>query len=194
MRDPMTRRRASRSVIVVVASWLVTAVWAQAQPDPDAALLPLVPLNAQLRTDPTVPGERTPRALEEIVVTAQKTAQSLQDVPVSVSAIDGDSLQQSGRFDAAGLEELVANIEIDLDPQAPVIGIRGFSTETDNVGFEPAVGLVMDDIALARPEFVPDGMFDIDRIEVLRGSQGTLFGKNTIAGVITFASFEPDDY
>jgi iron complex outermembrane receptor protein len=148
-----------------------------------------------LRGVPEPAGAQPPsgRVIEEIVVTAQKTEQSIQDVPVSVSALDGDTLKQSGTFDAGGLENLVSNVEIDIDPQAPVIGIRGFATETDNVGFEPAVGLVMDDLALGRPEFIPDGLFDIERIEVLRGSQGTLFGKNTIAGVITFASTEPED-
>lgn len=138
-----------------------------------------------------LPARAAPRVLEEIVVTAQKTSQSIQKVPVSVSAIDANTLKESGTFDAGGVENFVPNVEIDIDPQAPVIGIRGFATETDNVGFEPAVGLQMDDLALARPEFIPDGMFDIERVEVLRGPQGTLFGKNTIAGVITFATVEP---
>ena len=128
--------------------------------------------------------------IEEIVVTAQKKAQSLQQVPVSVGVVSGETLQQSGTFDAGGLENFVANVEIDIDPQGPVIGIRGFSTETDNKGFEPSVGLVVDELSLGRPEFVPDGLFDIRRVEILRGSQGTLFGKNTIAGVINFMSGE----
>lgn len=196
MRHLVTRHRRCLSVATLAALLVSRMAAAQAPQDaldPLLPTVPVVPVEAPADSEP-VAKPAAPRALEEIVVTAQKTAQSLQDVPVSVSAIDGDSLQQSGRFDAAGLEELVANIEIDLDPQAPVIGIRGFSTETDNVGFEPAVGLVMDDVALGRPEFIPDGMFDIERIEVLRGSQGTLFGKNTIAGVITFASYEPEDF
>ncbi|EIT68985.1 MULTISPECIES: TonB-dependent receptor [Hydrocarboniphaga] len=131
-------------------------------------------------------------AVAEIIVTAQKRAQSLQKVPVSVGVVDGQAFAQSGNFDAGAIENFVPNVEIDIDAQAPVIGIRGYNTETDNVGFEPAVGLVLDDLALGRPEFVPDGLFDIERVEVLRGPQGTLFGKNTIAGVINFRSAEPD--
>ena len=160
------------------------------QAQPTATPLPVIALPAaQAQPDRPSGG----RVIEEIVVTAQKSAQSIQDVPLSVSAMSGEDLAQSGTFDAGGLENFVPNVEIDIDPQAPVIGIRGFATETDNVGFESAVGLAVDDLALARPEFIPDGMFDISRVEVLRGPQGTLFGKNTIAGVITFATTEPGE-
>lgn len=138
------------------------------------------------------PAREEPALLEEIVVTAQKRAQSLQKVPLSVGVVSGETLAESGNYDAGALENFVPNVEIDIDPQAPVIGIRGFATETDNVGFEPSVGLVMDELALGRPEFIPDGLFDLERIEVLRGSQGTLFGKNTIAGVINFLTVEPE--
>lgn len=144
---------------------------------------PAAPSSAEKAVDGTV--------LQDVVVTAQKKKQSLQKVPVSVGVVSGETLAQSGTFDAGGIENFVANVEIDSDPQAPVIGIRGFFTETDNVGFEPSVGLVFDELALGRPEFVPDGLFDIERVEVLRGTQGTLFGKNTIAGVINFQSAEP---
>ncbi|MDD3763358.1 MAG: TonB-dependent receptor [Nevskiales bacterium] len=167
---------------------------ADSGPGPAAEDLSTIAVEPLSEPEPAdAPAAPPPRQIEEIVVTAQKTAQSLHDVPISVSALDGDTLKQAGTFDAGGLENLVANVEIDIDPQAPVIGIRGFATETDNVGFESAVGLVFDDLALGRPEFIPDGLFDIERIEVLRGPQGTLFGKNTIAGVITFASAEPQD-
>jgi len=131
--------------------------------------------------------------LAEVVVTAQKKAQNLQNVPLSVGVIGADTLRESASFDAGSIEDFVANVQIDVDPQAPVVGIRGFSTETDNVGFEPSVGIVIDELAMGRPEFVPDGMFDMERIEVLRGSQGTLFGKNTIAGVLNFVTTEPKD-
>ncbi|NKF23811.1 TonB-dependent receptor [Solimonas marina] len=144
---------------------------------------------------PATPATEAPtdNGLAEVVVTAQKKKQNLQNVPLSVGVISADTLAESASFDAGSIEDFVANVQIDVDPQAPVIGIRGFSTETDNVGFEPSVGIVIDDLAIGRPEFVPDGMFDIDRVEVLRGSQGTLFGKNTIAGVINFVTTEPKD-
>lgn len=146
--------------------------------------------------DPPVMAVATPqeddaRELETVIVTAQKRTQALQDVPLSISVIPAGDLVRSGVFDASSLEERVPNVEIDVDAQAPVIGIRGFSTDTDNVGFEPAVGLVVDDVPLGRPEFIADGLFDLDHVEILRGPQGTLFGKNTIAGVIAFKNVEP---
>jgi len=168
-----------------------------------ALLLCLVAMPALAQDVQTEDGEpdstrpannRAPVQLEEIVVTAQKKVQNLQDVPVSVGVVDTQAMRDAGSFDAGDLENRVANVEIDIDPQAPVIGIRGFATETDNVGFDPSVGLSVDYVALGRPEFVADGLFDLERIEVLRGSQGTLFGKNTIAGVINFLSAEPSPY
>ena len=151
-------------------------------------------------TIPVPPLEREPprRAnnglvLEEVVVLAPKTQQTLDEVAVSASVVDRDTLAESGGFDPSALEDFAPNVELDTDPQAPVIGIRGFSTETDNVGFEPSVGLSLDELAINRPEFIADGLFDIDRIEVFRGPQGSLFGKNTIAGVINIYSAEPDD-
>jgi iron complex outermembrane receptor protein len=155
--------------------------------------LPTIAVGSEAPATPPQRADEAATAIEEVVVTAQKRRQSLQDVPLSVGVVGGETLADSGNFDAGALENFIPNVEIDIDPQAPVIGIRGYDTETDNVGFEPAVGLVFDDLALGRAEFIPDGLFDIDRVEVLRGPQGTLFGKNTIAGVINFRSYEPDD-
>ncbi len=134
---------------------------------------------------------RHARVLEEIVVTAQKTQQTLQEVPVAVSVVGAEQLHKAGVFGAEGIENFVPNVELDTDPQAPTIGIRGFSTDTYNIGLEPSVGIIFDEVPLSRTEFIPDGLFDVSRVEVLRGPQGTLFGKNTIAGVLIFATQEP---
>jgi iron complex outermembrane receptor protein len=187
------RRRRGRHhwLCALGLSLLATATSAQEA----AAEAPLAGIPVQALPEAAAPAASEQAAdrtvLQDVVVTAQKKKQSLQKVPVSVGVVSAETLAQSGTFDAGGLENFVANVEIDSDPQAPVIGIRGFFTETDNVGFEPSVGLVFDDLALGRPEFIPDGLFDLDRVEVLRGTQGTLFGKNTIAGVINFQTAEP---
>ncbi len=131
------------------------------------------------------------RRIEEIIVTAQKTKQTLQEVPVSVSTVDAQSLREAGIIGPEGIENQVPNLEMDGDPQAPNIGIRGFSTDSFNVGLEPSVGIMLDQLFIGRTEFIPDGLFDMQRVEVLRGPQGTLFGKNTIAGVLIFSSAEP---
>ncbi|QQD17266.1 TonB-dependent receptor [Spongiibacter nanhainus] len=138
-------------------------------------------------------GDATRRTIEEVIVTAQKSEQSLQDVPVSVSTVKADELRESGIFGAEGIENQVPNLQLDGDPQAPSIGIRGFSTDSYNVGLEPSVGIMVDDVFIGRSEFIPDGLFDMQGIEVLRGPQGTLFGKNTIAGVLIFSSADPSE-
>jgi iron complex outermembrane receptor protein len=176
----------SRAVATLTALSLYAAAVAAQQ---DA--VPSIPVEAPPEPSAPPPAPSSTQ-LEDITVTVQKRVQNLQQVPASVGVVNGDTLAETGSFDASTIERFTPNIQIDNDPQAPVIGIRGFSTETDNVGFEPSVGLTFDDLALARPEFIADGFFDMDRIEVLRGTQGTLFGKNTIAGVINFHTVEPD--
>lgn len=159
-------------------------VWAQ-----EAQAIPALSLNPA--QPPAATDSQVPIQLETIVVTAQKREERGQDVPMALTGIKGKTLRESGTFDASGLEERSPNIQISLDAQDPIVSIRGFTSDPDNVGFEPAVGLVLDDLALGRAEFVQDGFFDLDRIEVLRGPQGTLFGKNTIAGVVGFKTVEP---
>lgn len=150
-----------------------------------------IPVTVDQPEQPIEPKAPSGRVIEEIVVTAQKTEQSLSDVPVTVSAIGGEAMKEKGVFDPEGIENFVPNVELNTDPQSPNIGIRGFSTDSFNAGFEPSVGLQLDDLPLGRTEFLPDGLFDIERVEVLRGPQGTLFGKNTIAGVLNIVTTEP---
>ena len=188
-------RKAARAAALSLSLAFATAPAVHAQ---DAAAdageaLPTIPLPADPPPPPPASAAVDDAALGEVIVTAQKRRQSLQDVPLSVGVVGGETLGESANFDAGAIENFVANVQIDADPQGPVVGIRGFSTETDNVGFEPAVGIVFDQLALGRSEFVPDGLYDLDRVEVLRGPQGTLFGKNTIAGVINFVTVEPKD-
>ncbi|MDB5968436.1 MAG: hypothetical protein JWQ90_886 [Hydrocarboniphaga sp.] len=182
------------SNIALRTAWACALLVSNAAAQQQAEGLPTIAVGVEAQTSPML--SRADEAVaepEEVIVTAQKRSQSLQSVPLSVGVVAAETLEQSGNFDAGALENFIPNVEIDIDPQAPVIGIRGYDTETDNVGFEPAVGLVFDDLALGRAEFIPDGLFDMDRVEVLRGPQGTLFGKNTIAGVINFRSYEPED-
>lgn len=126
------------------------------------------------------------RVIEEIVVTAQKTEESLQDVPISVSALSGDFLQENGIGDLVEVSQFVPNVRVEFtSPSSPQVFIRGFGTNTFNPSFEPAVGLVQDEIFFGRGTYFTQSMYDLARVEVLRGPQGTLFGKNTIAGVFS---------
>ncbi|MGJ8670173.1 MAG: TonB-dependent receptor [Oceanococcus sp.] len=157
-------------------------------PRPSRAGAPVAVIELPENPAPSARPASQRRQIEEIIVTAQKTEQSLQDVPVSVSAVDADSLRKAGIIGPEGIENQVPNLEMDGDPQAPSIGIRGFSTDSFNIGLEPSVGLMIDQLFIGRTEFIPDGLFDLQGVEVLRGPQGTLFGKNTIAGVLIFST------
>ncbi|MGJ8668783.1 MAG: TonB-dependent receptor [Oceanococcus sp.] len=129
------------------------------------------------------------RVIEEIVVTAQKTQESLQDVPISISALSGKFMQENGIGDLVEASLYVPNVRVEFtSPSSPQVFIRGFGTNTFNPSFEPAVGLVQDDIFFGRGTYFTQSMYDLERIEVLRGPQGTLFGKNTIAGVFNVTS------
>ncbi len=132
--------------------------------------------------------------LDEIMVTATKKEQSLQDVPVAVSAVSGQTLDERGFAEVENLNALVPSISINPlgnSSQTP-IGIRGIQSSAVNPGFEPAVGVVVDGVTRSRSGQVLGDFLDIERIEVLRGPQGTLFGKNTSAGVVHLITKRPE--
>jgi len=138
---------------------------------------------------PNADAENRPRVLEEVVVTAQKSQQSLQDVPISISALSGDFMQDNAIGDLVAVSAYVPNVRVEFtSPSSPQVFIRGFGTNSFNPSFEPAVGLVQDEVFYGRPSYFSESMYDLARVEVLRGPQGTLFGKNTIAGVFNVSS------
>ncbi len=147
-------------------------------------ILPTIPVAAATPSPLPAP-KHAPRQIEEIIVTAQKTEQSIQDVPLSISAVNGEFMKEVGAVSIADIAAYIPNLKFssDNDPALTQISIRGFGTSPLNSGFESSVGYVQDEIFFGRAPYITDGMFDIDRVEVLRGPQGTLFGKNTTAGV-----------
>ncbi|MFT5062801.1 MAG: iron complex outermembrane receptor protein [Gammaproteobacteria bacterium] len=136
---------------------------------------------------------RTRRIIEEVVVTAQKSEQGLRDVAVAVSAIDGDYMKDANMQDFRDLALFTPNVKIEVDPSGANVAIRGFGTSFQNPGFESSVGLTVDDVFYGRNNYFSDAMFDVEQVEILRGPQGTLFGKNTIAGVFNIRSGSTSD-
>lgn len=133
-------------------------------------------------------------AVEEITVTAQKREQNIQDVPISITALTSEFLQQTGltTFDAIG--QYVPNLQVTpvTDTRSTSIRIRGIGSTGLNAGIDPSVGVFIDGIYQGRTGLsVASDFIDIERIEVLRGPQGTLFGKNTAAGAISIVSKPP---
>ncbi len=151
------------------------------------------PLAAALALATLTPAVQA-QMLEEVIVTAQKRAESLQDVPISVSAMQGEKLQEAGIPNMAALADYVPNLHIASASVNTNIYMRGIGSG-NNQAFEQSVGMYIDGIYMGRGRQYRAGFVDVERVEVLRGPQGTLFGKNTVAGAvnITTASAEPGE-
>ena len=133
------------------------------------------------------------KALEHIVVQAQKTSQNLQDVPVAVTALSGQDLVETVSRDVFDLQNYVPAFGAFQNQSVTNSGfsIRGIGTSSQNFGFESSVGLYVDGVYRARQNALINDLVDIESIEVLRGPQGTLFGKNTAAGAMTLTTVAP---
>ena len=129
----------------------------------------------------------------EIVVTAQKRSERLQDVPVAVSVLGADALSNSSRPDLESAVQLVPSLNFVKAGTSlnQALFLRGLGTSTLSIAVEPSVSTVLDGVVLSRAAEAFTDLADIERIEVLRGPQGTLFGKNASAGVINIVSKRP---
>ena len=136
----------------------------------------------------------TPSQLEEVLVTARKREETVLTVPVAVSAINAAQIQASMAQSTRDLENISPNLIIDAvqaTPGGAAISVRGVSFQDLEKSFDPAVGVVVDGIYLGTNTGAMLQVFDLERIEVLRGPQGTLFGKNTIGGTINVIRSRP---
>ncbi len=129
--------------------------------------------------------------LEEVIVTAQKRAESLQDVPISVSALQGDKISEAGIPNMSAMADYVPNLVITEGTVSTYITMRGAGSG-NNQAFEQSVGMYIDGIYMGRGRQYRSPFLDIERVEVLRGPQGTLFGKNTVAGAVSIITASPD--
>jgi iron complex outermembrane recepter protein len=137
-------------------------------------------------------GSDQPGALEEIVVTAQKREQNLQDVPITLSAFDSDVVEQSGARDFAGLTTMTTGFSYSGgSPAFASPYIRGIGTNVTSVGSDPSVGVYVDGVYASRKGGSLSDLLDIERVEILKGPQGTLFGRNSIGGAISIVTAEP---
>ena len=130
--------------------------------------------------------------LEEVILTAQQRAQSLQDVPVSVAALTAEKISDAGIVDLQGLSEMIPNFSINETGISTTVTIRGISSGI-NPGFEQSVGMYNDGVFYGRDQLARIPMIDMERVEVLRGPQGILFGKNSIAGAVSQITAKPTD-
>ena len=136
----------------------------------------------------TAPEEATGPA--EIIVTAQKRSERLQDVPVAVSVISGAALEAKGGVNIESAQYLVPTLNFRKSGAAinQSLFLRGVGTSTFSIAGEPSVSTVVDGVVYSRAGEAFSDLVDIERIEVLRGPQGTLFGKNASAGVVSIVT------
>ncbi len=151
--------------------------------------------DATTASNEVVVGEVTTDVIEEIVVTATRRSENLQDIPLSVATISDETLEviNSGGADIRGLSARVPslNIESSFGRTFPRFYIRGLGNTDFDLNASQPVSLVYDEVVLENPILKGFPAFDVDRVEVLRGPQGTLFGRNTPAGIVKFDSVKP---
>ena len=127
----------------------------------------------------------------DIVVTARRREESLIDVPISMSVLSGDTLAKNGAIDITAIQDKTPNLTLQIarGSNSTLIAFsRGVGQQDPLWGFEPGIGLYIDDVYVARPQGAVLDIFDVERVEVLRGPQGTLYGRNTIGGAIKYVT------
>ena len=134
------------------------------------------------------------RLTESVVVTARRIEEEAQDVPIPVSVVRGDLIADAGAFNVNRMKEMLPTVQFySTNARNSAINIRGLGAPfgLTNDGLEPGVGLYIDGVFYARPASATLDFLDVDQVEVLRGPQGTLFGKNTTAGAINVTTKKP---
>ncbi len=143
---------------------------------------------------PTTTASQDGASSGDIIVTAQRRAQSILTVPIAISAIGGDALVTKGITNSANLAVAVPNLQVSspYGQTQPNFSLRGISVANEyNSNQASPIGVYIDDVYLASRTAHGMGLFDLDRVEVLRGPQGTLFGRNTTGGAINFITKGP---
>ncbi|MFN8625916.1 MAG: TonB-dependent receptor [Candidatus Binatia bacterium] len=143
-----------------------------------------------------MPAPKVEAEIEEITVVAQKREESIQEVPVSVTALTGETLEDRGVFDVEAVGQAAPNVRIAVGAggsAGAVVVMRGTGSGNPNLSFQTAAGLYVDGAYLSKLQGSNLDLEDLERVEVLRGPQGTLYGRNTIAGAINFITRKPSD-
>jgi iron complex outermembrane recepter protein len=131
-------------------------------------------------------------APETVIVTARHTQEREEDVPISMSVLTGDSLQQTGGYTLADIQHTVPGlVAYNSNPRNSSIGIRGLGVTSAQDGLDTSVGVYVDNVYFGRPGMALEDLIDVDQVEVLRGPQGTLFGRNSSAGVVNITTKAP---
>lgn len=154
-------------------------------------LVPALGLVALAPSAALAQGSDADETLDEVTVTARRREETLKDVPIAVTAFSSDYLEEVGMPDIVGITQSTPNVTLEVSRATSstlTAFIRGVGQQDPVAGYEGGVGIYLDDVYLARPQGVVFDIYDVERIEVLRGPQGTLYGRNTIGGAIRYVT------
>jgi iron complex outermembrane receptor protein len=164
-----------------------------------AAALVTSPAQAQenATTDPAAPAnvqtqdQAAEASDQQIIVTARRRNEILLDVPVAVTAYSGEQLDRQGALDITDVADTTPNVTLETSRGTNTTltaSIRGVGQQDPVAGFEQGVGIYLDDVYLNRPQAAVLDIYDVERIEILRGPQGTLYGRNTVGGAVKYVT------
>jgi len=146
----------------------------------------LVPMKSAVAQEPEA------ATLEEVLVTAQKRSERLQDVPISITAVGADAIVRTNARNLTDITSQIPNLSLGLgDNKDTAISIRGIGDYTRNLGYDARTSVYIDGVFVGQSQAMNQSLLDLQRVEVLRGPQGTLFGKNTISGAINLITRKP---
>ena len=134
------------------------------------------------------------RTLDTVIVSSTKREQTLQDTPIAVSVVSAEDLQKAEIIDIVDLQSVVPSLQVSQATSTiqTAFSIRGFGSASNNAGIEPSVGVFVDGVYRSRPSSAVSDLLNVSRVEVLRGPQSTLFGKNASVGVVSIVTREPE--
>ena len=193
----MTNRSVLHALLLTTTAATPAGAWAQAttpanQAEPTIPVAP--PLQAATPTDTSNPTASRGETVGDIVVTARKRTERLQDVPVAVSAVSGDALLSQGATNVQDVARAAPGLFYQsIEPSKPNIYLRGIGTRSFDAGAESSIGTFVDGVYVGRFGGQLQDLVGVDRIEVLKGPQGALFGRNTIGGAISVITKKPSD-
>ncbi|MDO9441185.1 MAG: TonB-dependent receptor, partial [Beijerinckiaceae bacterium] len=143
------------------------------------------------QAEPTAGDEQA--APGDIIVTAQRRSQSIQNIPLAIQAVEGDTLISAGVLQVSQLSTVSPSFVYSASGGEPTIGLRGIGGELSQIAAEPSVSLSLDGVPLLRQQYFLGSFFDVERVEVLRGPQGTIAGRNATGGAVNIITRKPTE-
>ena len=150
-------------------------------------------VQSQTQQDAGQKKARTADVLDEIVVTAEKRAEGLQNIPIAITALEGDTLEQAGVTAVGDLVQLAPSLQFGTRSTNVFIALRGIGQAGQDIGSQSGVTVSIDGVPLLSQFMMNPSFLDVERVEILRGPQGTIQGRNATGGAINISSLAPTD-